>query len=589
MDDWNKPRGIARRLPLLFSLGWGMLLKIGFGYDAVACVPGHCQVVSNFVIACHTFVTNMPRVVDTRPVCVGSTMEFKHPVLTEDLGGHLIRRYLVKKNRNCPDHVIDCQEDVPAQPVLYTWIIWKGSNKVATGSGDTASCTPVEPGTYTCRFITRVTRATCPPVPSVWTTSVSRVAYEVQVTGAVTRLCVGQTAGFSALNTIGPVTWASSAPAVASVAGGLVTGLAPGHAVISATDSNGCSASIPITVLSVDFIEASSPVADNSPQQFEGHKTDFGDPCSDTDPGQALIIFYEDVSDGNHQVQDFDIDLTANILPSSITHDQLSEVWTKTAGPSSGSFDRTDTFAVKYQNPAKGGIYQFEFDLGLNFEPSGAKALLPLAGATIDTWLEGEVSAMGGRASSWQNDVYLNSPIAGIEIYKHKVFAMISAYDFDYVGQSRNAQGTCPCENYSHGDTQFDDPAYVTISGVVVHRSKINNLLWAVFGRHLGYPESWLRTGAFYNQAFQQNQNINLFDNIHLFIDPPSSQKAIELGSKRYKNNSVATEVPAAKARELQVGGTLFDKKLWPCTDALDSGNSTLKGPYDILPTEYIE
>ena len=42
------------------------------------------------------------------------------------------------------------------------------------------------------------------------------------------------------------------------------------------------------TILSVDYIEASSTVADNSPQQFEGHETDFGDPCDPDDPGRGV-------------------------------------------------------------------------------------------------------------------------------------------------------------------------------------------------------------------------------------------------------------------------------------------------------------
>lgn len=340
----------------------------------------------------------------------------------------------------------------------------------------------------------------------------------------------------------------------------------------------------------VDTIEASSTVADNSPQFFEGHKTDFGDPCAATSPGQALIIFYDAVLDANFQVEDFDVTLKANVLPTSDTSDQLNESWAKVEGPISGSLNRTDTFEVKYQNPKVGGLYKFEFDLGFSgCTKSGANVDLPLAGATIDTWLEGEVNAMGGRASSWQDDVYLNSPIAGIEIYKHKVFAMISAYDFDYVGQARNAEGTSPCEQYSHGDTKFSDPAYVTLSGVAVHRSKINNMLWAVFGRHLGYPEAWLKTGAFYNQAFQKEQKLDIWNNILQFIDPPSSQNAIGLGSSLYKNNSVSTVIPANKAREMQAGGNLFDQKLWPCSHAMDPASSTLHGPYNTLPTEYIE
>ncbi|MGQ9661871.1 MAG: hypothetical protein ACUVWX_05960, partial [Kiritimatiellia bacterium] len=125
-----------------------------------------------------------------------------------------------------------------------------------------------------------------------------------------------------------------------------------------------------VDFLRVDTIEASSPVAHNSPQIFQGHTTDFGNPCDPNDPGQALVIFHKDVRDENFVVQDFDVTLEANVLPGSITTDQLNESWAKVAGPDSGSLNRTDTFEVKYQHAKEGGLYQFEFDLGLSGCPN---------------------------------------------------------------------------------------------------------------------------------------------------------------------------------------------------------------------------
>jgi hypothetical protein len=233
------------------------LIILGGAYPAASsCVPPHCEPpITNYILSCHASIANTPQPVDTSPVCVGSAMEFNIPVLTADLGGYLIRRYKVRRKAHCrePGNVVDCQEAVLPQPIVYTWSIWQGTNQRGNGSGPVAVYYPASPGSYTCRFVTHVTRAICPPNPRSWTTTVTRAAYEVQVTGAVTRLCVGQTIGLSALHARGPVTWASSAPAVATVAAGQVTGLAPGAAVISATDSNGCSDSISVTLLKVDI------------------------------------------------------------------------------------------------------------------------------------------------------------------------------------------------------------------------------------------------------------------------------------------------------------------------------------------------
>ena len=175
---------------------------------------------------------------------------------------------------------------------------------------------------------------------------------------------------------------------------------------------NRCKDEAKYTVVKVNFIEASSTVADNSPQQFEGHQTDFGDPCDPDDPGQALVVFHKDVRNEDFVVQDYDVTLEANIMPANITADQLSESWAKVAGPSSGSFNRTDTFEVMYQNAKKGGLYQCEFDLGLSgCAKSGVNLHLPLGGPDVtayylseaqryDTWL----STMKARVNTQTTD-----------------------------------------------------------------------------------------------------------------------------------------------------------------------------------------
>ncbi|NLE41275.1 MAG: hypothetical protein GX615_05535, partial [Lentisphaerae bacterium] len=166
--------------------------------------------------------------------------------------------------------------------------------------------------------------------------------------------------------------------------GHAASGAVRDRVILAEHNINGCKDEAKYTVVKVNFIEASSTVADNSPQQFEGHQTDFGDPCDPDDPGQALVVFHKDVRNEDFVVQDYDVTLKANIMPVCLAADQLSESWTKVVGPSSGGFNRTDTFEVKYKNAKKSGLYQCTFDLGLSgCAKSGVNLHLPLGGPDV--------------------------------------------------------------------------------------------------------------------------------------------------------------------------------------------------------------
>lgn len=90
------------------------------------------------------------------------------------------------------------------------------------------------------------------------------------------------------------------------------------------TDSDNDSGTVNITA--TDFIRVSFAGANNSPQEFDGHETVFGFPCAaGALSGQALIVFYDDVVDASFNVQNFDIHLHAEVLPSTVTDSYLSE------------------------------------------------------------------------------------------------------------------------------------------------------------------------------------------------------------------------------------------------------------------------
>lgn len=337
-------------------------------------------------------------------------------------------------------------------------------------------------------------------------------------------------------------------------------------------------------ICKVESIEASCPIATNSPQFFEGGKTNFGDPCSATETGQTLIVYYDVAVDANFQVQDFDVTLKANVLPPIVTAGQLSESWEKVEGPDSGSLNKTDTFEVKYQNPKEGGLYQFVFDLGLGgCSNSGANVLLPLAGADMTSWLDTEMKTVGGWAVA--NKIAVenanDSAIPGVALVNvFNTWCSISGSFFDYVFDPVDAEQKAPCRRFQPYIGSGGYYGYVTINGVVVHGSKINNMLWALFGRYWGWPELCLKAGAHLNQLARTKR-----------IDGSTSQNAIGLGDNIYAliqgnpSSSITNVLTPTALRTLQDPSSLIEEKLWPSPNVADIDYSTFLSPTNNLPT----
>ena len=103
---------------------------------------------------------------------------------------------------------------------------------------------------------------------------------------------------------------------------------------------------------------------------------------------------------------------------------------------------------------------------------------------------------------------------------QHWEMAMISAFGFDYQFMEFDVSGrSSPTDALVPEGSPYH---YGTLNGVVVHGSKVTNMLWALWGRAVGYTESNLRLGAHINQLKSME------------LDPPSSQAAIMLGSAIY-------------------------------------------------------
>jgi hypothetical protein len=239
-----------------------------------------------------------------------------------------------------------------------------------------------------------------------------------------------------------------------------------------------------VTVLKVESIEASSPVADNSPNTFEGQKSWPFDVTKSPTADEHLVVFYKDAIDSSFNVQDFDVTLKANILPTEISADQFNEIWSKISGPSSGSLNKTDTFEIKYQNPKQGGVYRFDFDLGLSgCSNSEANVVLPLAGAEVDIIVQADIE----RANTFATTVVARytwlqrqNPINGLRWFVQEGAG-------DYLGRPDNeSMPTVWVYNQVNISSSFGMGAVGTWKGKPVRIAKISNFIAGYGVRKIG-------------------------------------------------------------------------------------------------------
>ena len=109
------------------------------------------------------------------------------------------------------------------------------------------------------------------------------------------------------------------------------------------------------------------------------------------------------------------------------------------------------------------------------------------------------------------------------------------------------------------GNGDWDEPSFATLRGVAVSRAKINNAMYAVWGRALGYLKIDLKTGAYWNAASRS------------LWDDASSQNAVDLGCSLYEAfaaggslSGVITRSAAEGMQSPDSGTGLNDVNLWP-------------------------
>ncbi len=154
--------------------------------------------------------------------------------------------------------------------------------------------------------------------------------------------------------------------------------------------SMGCLAEQHVVALQVESINITSQQLGTSqnPPPFAGGTNWIFCVTNSPSPDKHAVVLYKDVVDESFNVQNFDVTLTATLVPAGITTNQLTFHWEKVSGPASGQFlPSTGTSAV-YQNPKQGGVYRFRLTLrdgDINLAFGEANLVLPLAGAEMDS------------------------------------------------------------------------------------------------------------------------------------------------------------------------------------------------------------
>ena len=293
-----------------------------------------------------------------------------------------------------------------------------------------------------------------------------------------------------------------------------------------------------------------------NPQSFVQGKTLTHDPCVlitediydsvDEIYNNSLLVRYKDVNPSVHTrstIQPFTIEF--KLFP-----ENAEDVnWQVHGFPK----DYEATFSVDNQSVGRlrdiktGGVYYVENTyMGTS---TVVNAILPLASADIIDWLDTEVRKYRQWVS--ENDSYVenklfeetpdsNSPsgfsfVANSEkdnSYRYSMekllgtrwlqhYRVVSA-SFDYRDFEAVADGLqAPCLAYDiNRQIQSGKIGRLfTVNGAVIHSSKINNMLWALFSQYYGVSVPAIRNGShYYELAFKDGVDVDV--NVDLW--PPS-------------------------------------------------------------------
>lgn len=460
------------------------------------------------------------------------------------------------------------------------------------------------------------------------TASLTMTAIRIQIATSITNFC--HTSASSSLHLTGDsfaggqVEWSvspSGLPLQGSTGASLTVYPSAGNIgtyTVTARSSAlpSCSDTCTVNIIKIESVEASCDKFGASgsfglnPVSFPGGDADFGEPDrlppywyipgTYTSPSSRVLkVYFKYVKDANDEPDDFDIDLKADLIPGVATNAALNVTWSKLDGPaSSGSFNQTDALAVKFQNPTKGGLYKFRAEAAPESGRSvhgDAWVLLPKAGGEIAGWMTTEVASVVAAAQAWKSAIEAVAISNNLDIveFRYTAWLAIATADFDYQGVVGSPTQRYSFTDYDRPDWHYpnesipgmagsktngdwDEPSFATLRGIVVSRSKINNAMYAVWGRVLGYSTGNLKDGAYWNAASRG------------LWDDSTSQNAVVLGGALYDafiaNTSMDVVLTKAAAKGIQSIDSptgLNDVNLWPDNTPVSTGFILYQMPTD--------
>lgn len=237
-----------------------------------------------------------------------------------------------------------------------------------------------------------------------------------------------------------------------------------------------------------------------------------------------------------------------------------------------------DEAYADYRNPKVGGVYKLKAEVGLT--RTDAQFILPLAGADILSRLDAEIPwayARGEQDRKAYDQFFKGLGLSLASQYDCilSAFMEFSAHQFDYVIDPVDATQTSPTSAFQERFIKLHGAyGYVTVNGVVVHGSRVNNMLWAVWGRGwwkgvLGTLS--LKTGARFNQLRRSRD-----------WDNKGSQNAIQLGGDtvdRLPNWPSELLVPSRLMLLRYPESGLVEGFFWPSPNAYSAPSSDIKRP----------
>lgn len=318
---------------------------------------------------------------------------------------------------------------------------------------------------------------------------------------------------------------------------------------------------------------------------------------------RAVTLFFHEIKrdiPNDDQPAPFSVELQANMInddPAGYTADWSFFEDSVVAGVLTPN-GHSATLSFNDQNPPQPGLYKIKCELreqGESEAPPERTAvsyiLLPFAGPDITDWLIEEARQIAGPTGvgwQWEQHVEQEADIGTVPIpfvgpvqfdltgFKWRAFTSVSWNRFDYT-EFMTFNGEMPTKRFNFSDSfrrsddlrndnkAFNDPSYATLQGLVVARQKITNVLWAVWGRSLGYDLSDLREGAQANNILRRRK-----------MEDRSSQFGLELGSALYDSivngdtdsQIISNLLTQDAIRDLQSDGVgLNDIRLWPMPD----------------------